>query len=101
MERKGVLSAVIMILAGISLAVANPIFGAEQDTVKADNKVNQVVKSDGAATDRAKAGAAGKRIGQAEKGVKAEQKGAEESISIDLRIPFFSPLFTDTSLASV
>ncbi len=101
MERKGVLSAVITILAGVSFAAAIPALGAEQAPAKVENKTTATVKGTGTEKDGTKAEAAGKGAGAADKSAKGEQKGAEDSISVSLKIPFFSTLFTDTPLASV
>jgi hypothetical protein len=102
MERKVVVSAVITLIAGGLLAAGNPAFSLEGDasisekTVagqeKAGIKENSTDKPD-------KAGQAALNASEAK--VDEEKKPAGDTVSISLKMPFFSHLFTDVPLASV
>ncbi len=84
MERKDFIATIITVLAGVLLAAGIPSQAAEQPATRSDKPAAAASKVD----------AAGKTAG-------GEQKAPEETIFVNLKVPFFSPLFTDTPLASV
>lgn len=102
MERKSFISAIITVLAGAFLAAGIPAIAAEQTPARQDSPAAAAGKTSGKEAASVNAGAAGKGAAAAPgKTAGAETKAPEESVFIHLKAPFFSPLFTDTPLASV
>jgi hypothetical protein len=97
MERNSFQSVIIAVMAGIFLIAGNPAYAAEQPPVKKETPP-AAVKSD------KKEPAATKSVIKkpaAAKAVNKEKETDSEGVSIHLKFPFFSPLFTDVPLASV
>jgi parvulin-like peptidyl-prolyl isomerase len=102
MERKVIISAIITVIAGGLLTAGNPAFSLEGGAVKTDNQgaVSGKVAGSEATADKTVKEEQFSPSDPEKKG-KDEQKFPEGTVSVNLKIPFFSPLFTDVPLASV
>ena len=99
MKRNGFQSVIITVTAGIFLIAGNPAYAAEQPPVKKEMPPAAAT----AKTDK-KEPVAAKAAVKEPVAAKTVDKGAataSEGVSIQLKFPFFSPLFTDVPLASV
>lgn len=93
------MSLIITMLAGVFLATGNPAKAEDQSTSK-----SVTVKEKGKASEKESvvAAPAGKETASAQKtGTENKPKTQDETVFVNLRLPFFSPLFTDVPLASV
>lgn len=102
MKRKSIISTVITVLAGALLMAGSPAFAADQTQTGSGSPAVATGKTPGKVATPANADVTGKGAAAATgKKDAVETKSSEETVSIHLKAPFFSPLFSDTPLASV